>query len=122
MAQTVTLSKHDFSVLVRILNSLKDIDTSTTDGQQILSDLLSNIESKTRTPNAIRVTGSGTIPGTPHSVSIANVGAANGAALGVALNKGETITFDAGDVNNTLAASSITYDATGTEFLIIYIS
>lgn len=122
MAQTVTLSPHDHSVLVRILNSLKDIDTSTTDGQQILSDLLSNIESKTRTPSAIRVTNSGTVPGTPYSVSIANVGAADGVALGVALKKGETITFDAGDINNTLASSSVTYNATGTEFLIIYIS
>ena len=54
------------------------------------------------------------------SVSIANVGAEDGLVLGTVLASGETITFDAGSLNNTLGA--ITYDPTtpgaGTTFLI----
>ena len=44
------------------------------------------------------------------SVSIANVGAEDGLVLGTVLASGETITFDAGSLNNTLGA--ITYDPT----------
>ena len=44
------------------------------------------------------------------SVSIANVGAEDGLVLGTVLASGETITFDAGPLNNTLGA--ITYDPT----------
>jgi hypothetical protein len=44
------------------------------------------------------------------SVSIANVGSENGTVLGTVLAAGETITFDAGSLNNTLAG--IAYDPT----------
>jgi hypothetical protein len=53
------------------------------------------------------------------SVSIANVGTEDGLVLGTVLSAGETITFDAGSINNTLGA--ITYDPTtpgATTFLI----
>jgi hypothetical protein len=52
-----------------------------------------------------------------YSLSIANVGAANGTVQGVTLKPGETISFDPGPLNNTLQA--VSYNATGTEFLII---
>jgi len=55
-----------------------------------------------------------------YSLSIANVGAANGTVNSVTLKPGETISFDAGALNNTLPA--VTYNATGTEFLIIGVS
>ena len=53
------------------------------------------------------------------SISIANVGTANGTVKGVTLKPGETVSFDAGTLNNTLDV--IDYVATGTEFLIIVV-
>lgn len=73
-----------------------------------------------RTSNIIRPTNAGTITAGKYSVSIANVGAANGTVKTITVKPGETVNFDAGSINNTL--DSIAYDATGTEFLIIYIS
>ena len=52
-----------------------------------------------------------------NSLSIANVGTANGTVNSVTLKPGETISFDPGALNNTLQA--VSYNATGTEFLII---
>lgn len=75
---------------------------------------------QTRTTNIARSSGTGSISGGKYSASISNVGAANGSVKGVTLKPGETVNFDAGAVNNTLDA--IDYIATGTEFLIIYIS
>lgn len=72
-----------------------------------------------KTPTIIRPTASGTVAAGANSVSIANVGAADGTVAGVTLKTGETINFDAGQ-SNTL--TSIAYDATGTTFLIITIS
>ena len=64
------------------------------------------------TPTLDRVavnTGSPIVAGA-RSVSIANVGTEDGLVLGTVLSAGETITFDAGSINNTLGA--ITYDPT----------
>lgn len=73
-----------------------------------------------KTPTIIRPSNTtGTIAAGANSVSIANVGAADGTVATVALKVGETINFDAGE-SNTL--TSIAYVATGTEFLIITIS
>lgn len=72
-----------------------------------------------KTPAISRPSASGTIAAGANSVSIANVGAADGTVAGVTLKAGETINFDAGQ-SNTL--TSIAYDATGTTFLIITIS
>jgi uncharacterized protein (AIM24 family) len=72
------------------------------------------------TPALSRVTTSGTIIEGSRSVSIANVGDESGTVLGTELGAGETVNFDAGSLNNTLAA--VTYDpttpGTGTTFLI----
>ena len=55
-----------------------------------------------------------------YSMSIANVGTANGTVKGVTLKPNETVSFDAGALNNTL--DTIDYVATGTEFLIITVT
>ena len=72
------------------------------------------------TPTLLRPTIAGTISAGARSVSIANVGTEIGTVLGVDLAPEETINFDAGSLNNTLAA--VTYDPTtpgaGTTFLI----
>jgi hypothetical protein len=81
--------------------------------------LPTTIAAKTVTPTMLRT--SATTPAIPtgvYSISIANVGSATGTVLGANLMAGEVISIDAGAVNNTLSA--ITYNAAGTEFLIVY--
>jgi len=55
-----------------------------------------------------------------YSISIANVGNSAGLVGGQPLPAGVTLNFDAGALNNTL--SGVSYDATGTTFLITTIS
>ena len=74
-----------------------------------------------KTPNFIRATGSSSIASACTSVSVANVGAADGTFLGTTIKTGESLNFDAGAIGNYFAAGSITYNGTGTELLIIYI-
>lgn len=78
-----------------------------------------------RTTNILRPTGSGNVSSaaaTFYSVSVANVGAANGSVLGGTSNikPGEVLNFSADAVNNYF--TSFAYDATGTEFIIIYVA
>ena len=80
--------------------------------------LPTTIAAKTVTPTMLRTSASATITAGKYSISIANVGSATGTVLGANLMAGEVISIDAGAVNNTLGA--ITYNATGTEFLIVY--
>jgi hypothetical protein len=54
------------------------------------------------------------------SLSIANVGTGTGTVNGVDLKVGETVNFDAGAINNVFV-NTFDLDATGTEFLIIYV-
>ncbi len=82
-----------------------------------------------RTTGIIRPTGAtaignvNTVPVTGRffSVSVANVGAANGSLLGVAnsIKPGEVLNFSADAVNNYF--TTFAYDATGTEFIIIFV-
>jgi hypothetical protein len=73
-----------------------------------------------RTPTFLRPAGlSGTIPAGRYSMSFANVGTINATVGGITLKPGESISFDAGAINNTLG--SVSYNATGAggELLII---
>jgi hypothetical protein len=78
------------------------------------------INANTRVPVLIRVTTSGTIAPVVYSISVSNVGAANGTFLGGTIKPGETLNFDAGALNNFYAAGTIAYNGTGTELVIIY--
>ena len=60
----------------------------------------------------------GSVPDGTYGFSIANVGATAGTVNGLPLAAGVTINFDPG-VNNTIVG--ISFDATGTTFLITYI-
>ena len=78
-----------------------------------------------RTPGIIRPTSSGnvnSVAATFYSVSVANVGSADGDVLGGTNNikPGEVLNFSADAVNNYF--TSFAYDATGTEFIIIYVA
>ena len=71
-----------------------------------------------RRPVVASESGPGSIPDDTYGFSIANVGAAAGTVDGLPLAAGVTINFDPG-VNNTIVG--ISFDATGTTFLITYI-
>ncbi len=75
------------------------------------------IAPQSKVTTVVRVTNAGAVAVGAASISIANVGLANGTVKGVTIKPGETVTFSAGAINNTLDA--IDYVATGTEFLII---
>ena len=81
------------------------------------SSTTSFLAPKSRGTSISRPTIASTTSAGLYSLSIANVGTANGTVNGITLKPGETISFDAGALNNTLPA--VGYNATGTEFLII---
>jgi hypothetical protein len=107
-----------------------DILSLPNEGQQTMANsisvaLASNQTGAARTPGIIRPTNaSGNVSSaaaTFYSVSVANVGAANGTVLGgTTIKPGEVLNFSADAVNNYF--TSFAYDATGTEFIIIYVS
>jgi len=77
-----------------------------------------------RTTGLLRPTGAGnvnTVAATFFSVSVANVGAADGDILGGTNNikPGEVLNFSADAINNYF--TTFAYDATGTEFIIIFV-
>ena len=74
-----------------------------------------------RTPTILRTTANSSVAAGAYSASFASVGTVDATVGGVTLKVGETINFDAGGINNTLA--SIAYDASaaGAELLIITI-
>lgn len=76
-----------------------------------------------RTPGIIRPTGAGnvnTVAANFFSVSVANVGLANGTVLGATIKPGEVLNFSGDALNNFF--TSFAYDATSTEFIIIFVS
>lgn len=142
---TVTYSDPN-TLLAQILNILTtrlDVNLSTrasatqlpaTLGKKAMTDSLSVTLANdelgiARTTGIIRPTGPSavgnvnTVPpsGRFFSVSVANVGSANGGLLGVAnsIKPGEVLNFSADAVNNYF--TSFAYDATGTEFIIIFV-
>lgn len=82
-------------------------------------DGVASLTPEARVPSVLRVTNSGTIAPIVADLAVSNVGGADGVFLGVALKKGETLTFNAGSMNNFYVANTFTYNATGTEFIII---
>lgn len=75
-----------------------------------------------RTPNRLRPTGSGVLTGDIYAVAVENTGSSDGTFLGAVLRPGEIEELDAGAVNNTFVDGTLTYDATGTEFRITYLT
>jgi len=87
-------------------------------GLQAVANVITGVTSgRTRVTSISRPTTTGTIAAGANSVSIANVGTANGTVKTINIKPGEIVNFNAGAINNVLDA--IAYSATGTEFLII---
>jgi hypothetical protein len=85
-----------------------------------LSGSGSYLAPQVKVPHYELSTSTGTTLSGAFSFSIANVGAADGTISGSIIKPGVTVNFDAGALNNTL--NSINYNATGTTFVITYIS
>ncbi len=106
-----------------------DILSLPNEGQQTMANsisvaLASDQLGIARTTGMIRPTTSGnvnTVAANFFSVSVANVGVANGSVLGGAANikPGEVLNFSADAVNNYF--TTFAYDATLTEFIIIFV-
>lgn len=106
-----------------------DILSLPNEGQQTMANsisvaLASNQLGIARTTGLLRPTGSGNVNSVAanfFSVSVANVGAADGDILGGTNNikPGEVLNFSADAINNFF--TSFAYDATGTEFIIIFV-
>ena len=116
----------DGTVAVSSLPSVA-ISSLPNEGQQTMANsisvaLASNQAGVQRTPTFLRPTGtSGTIAAGQYSVSFASVGTANATVGGITLKPGESINFDAGAINNTLAAIAYSTTTAGAELIIISI-
>ena len=110
------------SYLAQIVTNTTGLATETTlnNIDSNVSQLVSNTTAVTRTPVYFRTTTSGTIAAVTYSFSIANVGTGNGTFLGDTIKPGESVNFGADGINNSYAASTFTFDGTGTELLITY--
>lgn len=75
-----------------------------------------------RTPGIVRYSGTvDTILQKTNSIAFSSVGSGNVVVNGTILKPGETINFDAGDINNYFPENAFTVDSTSGEVLIIYI-
>lgn len=116
---------NNFPYQLRNLQLLGDIATSVTPGSGLateatLQQVVTNTTGVSRTPGILEATGAGATPFPVYSLTIANVGGAAGVVNGVNIPAGVSISFDGGALNNTL--NPLSYNATGTIFIITYIS
>jgi hypothetical protein len=88
--------------------------------QKIFDILFGTLNAQQKTPNYLYELGAGNTPLGAYSFSIANVGTATGIVDGQPFLAGATINYDGGALNNTL--KPITYDASGTRYIITWIS
>lgn len=116
-----------WTTLIRAVEGISAwMDTSIGGGlatEATLQQVEINTSGASRTPGIIRPTGAGnvnTVAATFYSVSVANVGAANGTVLGATIKQGEVLNFSADALNNYF--TSFAYNASGTEFIIIFVS
>lgn len=106
------------AILTSIAADIANLATEAT-----LQVVEANTTGVARTPGIIRPNNTSgdvnTAAATFYSVSVANVGLADGTVLGATIKPGEILNFSADALNNFF--TSFAYDATGTEFIITYI-
>jgi hypothetical protein len=95
-------------------------------GLQAIIDTITNaifdyFSPRVRKANVLSTTTSGEVPDC-YSFSIANIGTAAGTVEGQTLPAGATVNFDAGTLNNYFKSPAMSYNASGTTFLITYIT
>ena len=112
--------KNNFPWQLKMLQGLAAIAECCQQSSLDIGTILNKLQDEQRVSNIVRTTNApGTIPKC-FSFSIANVGAADGTYKGVVIAPGEVVNFDAGVLNNGFNSES--YDATGTTFLITYVT
>lgn len=82
---------------------------------KVLQALTRILTGTSRIPALVRYNGSGVIAAGAKSVSVYNSGAADGLLLGTIIHPTERVTYSA---ENKDVLAAISYNATGTEFLI----
>lgn len=120
--KTVAIDPHIRNILFNINKSIlcskEELTKLVEDSSS--SDIAELLASNSRIPNLLRVTDSGGISEVVYSFSVHNSGESDGIVLGGVIKPGETFNFNAGSLNNFYPADTFTYDATGTELIIIY--
>ena len=113
---------NNFPFQLKVLQGLQAVidNSCCVDILDLLSDIDTKLTSALRTPGIISTATSGTTVLGWYSFSIANVGTSAGTVDGRSVPAGTTLNFDGGVLNNTLRP--LAYDATGTTFIITYIS
>ena len=94
-------------------------------GQEELLVKVNSVASEgiVRSPNIYRFSGTvQTLPIKINSIAFANVGTADILVNGATLKVGETVNFDAGDINNYFKENAFTVDCTASEVLISFIN
>ena len=97
-------------------------DTSSLAQESTVSSIEANTNPNARTFTTDRFTASGTINDRIYRGSVANLGTIDGTFNGTTIKPGEILPIGPGGSNNYFATGTITYDATGTDFLIEYAS
>jgi len=112
---------NNFPFQLKVLQGLQAVidNNCCADILALLNSIDGRLKSEQRRALVLNTSTTGNVPSC-YSFSIANVGAAAGTVNTVSIPAGTTINFDAGVLNNTLTGA--TYDATGTTFLITYIT
>lgn len=91
--------------------------------EELLVKVNSASEGIARTPNIYRFGGIvQTLPVKINSIAFANVGTADILVNSAILKVGETVSFDAGDINNYFPENAFTVDCTASEVLITFIN
>lgn len=84
-----------------------------------LDQILEKLQSAERTPGILSTTSAGITPIGAYSLSIANIGSADGVINGQTIPAGVTINFDGGPLNNTVGP--LVYNPNGSIFLITWL-
>lgn len=125
--------------LSSVNSNLQNIDTNTNQSANSLSSIDTKLTTETtntgnistylstiRTPVIISTSASATISGQLHNISFYNSGSSAGTitvnGTTVNLPAGVTVNYDAGGNNNRFATNIFSYNATGTTFIISYVS
>jgi hypothetical protein len=108
------------AVLLDLQNLL--VNTTGLATESTLQIVETNTTGVRRRPRFKRETSSGDLSTEApiYSVSVANVGLANGLVLGTSISPGEIVNFSADALNNYFP--EFDYDGTGTELLIIFVT
>ncbi len=111
----------DTAAIEVILNSIA-VDIAGLATEATLQVVETNTTGVARTPGMIRTSAVGnvnTVAAQFFSVSVANVGLADGTILGSIIRPGEVLSFSADALNNYF--TTFAYDGTGTELIVTYI-